>query len=42
MCYGCYELRAKGHDGVITHDKYGIGEIVDIRPKDQRGHQVLP
>lgn len=33
-------LMAKGHDGVITHDKYGIGEIVDLRPKDQRGHQV--
>ena len=32
-------LMAKGHDGVITHDKYGIGEIVDIRPKDQRGHR---
>lgn len=29
-----------GHDGVITHDKYGTGEIVDIRPKDQRGHRV--
>jgi len=34
-------LLAKGHDGVITHDKYGIGEIVDLRPKDQRGHQVM-
>lgn len=33
-------LLAKGHDGVITHDKYGIGEIVDIRPKSQRGHRV--
>lgn len=34
-------LLAKGHDGVVTHDKYGIGEIVDLRPKDQRGHQVM-
>lgn len=33
-------LLDKGHDGIITHDKYGIGEIVDLRPKDQRGHQV--
>lgn len=33
-------LLAKGHDGVVTHDKYGIGEIVDIRPKNQRGHRV--
>lgn len=34
-------LLAKGHDGVITHDKYGLGEIVDIRPKEQRGYQPL-
>lgn len=33
-------LLAKGHDGVITHDQYGIGEMVDIRPKDQRGHRL--
>lgn len=33
-------LLDKGHDGVITHDKFGLGEIVDIRPKDQRGHRV--
>lgn len=33
-------LLDKGHDGIITHDKYGIGEMVDIRPKDQRGHRV--
>lgn len=30
----------KGFDGVITHDKFGLGEIVDIRPKGQRGHRV--
>lgn len=34
-------LLDKGHDGVITHDKYGIGEIVDIRPKNERGHRVV-
>lgn len=34
-------LLAKGHDGVVTHDKYGIGEMVDIRPKNQRGHRVM-
>jgi hypothetical protein len=33
-------LLDKGHDGIITHDKYGIGEVVDIRPKNQRGHRV--
>jgi hypothetical protein len=33
-------LLADGHDGVITHDKYGIGEMVDIRPKEQRGHRI--
>lgn len=27
-------LMDKGHDGVITHDKYGIGEIVDLRPPE--------
>jgi ribosomal protein S18 acetylase RimI-like enzyme len=34
-------LIAKGHDGIVTHDKYGIGEMVDIRPKAERGHRVL-
>jgi ribosomal protein S18 acetylase RimI-like enzyme len=33
-------LLDKGHDGIITHDKYGIGEMVDIRPKNQREHTV--
>lgn len=32
------KLMADGYDGVVTHDKYGIGEIVDVRPKGQRGH----
>lgn len=34
------KLLADGYDGVISHDKYGIGEIVDVRPKGQRGHHV--
>ena len=34
------KLIAEGYDGVITHDKYGIGEIVDVRPKGQRGHRI--
>ncbi len=34
------KLMADGYDGVITHDKYGIGEMVDIRPKSQRGHRT--
>jgi|JI10StandDraft_1071094.scaffolds.fasta_scaffold158974_3 hypothetical protein len=33
------KLLADGYDGVISHDKYGIGEIVDVRPKGQRGHR---
>lgn len=33
-------LLSKGHDGIITHDKYGIGEMVDLRPKGQRGHEI--
>jgi GNAT superfamily N-acetyltransferase len=34
-------LLAKGHDAVITHDRHSIGEMVDLRPKDQRTHQVI-
>ena len=33
-------LMDRGHDGIITHDKYGIGEMVDLRPKGQRGHRT--
>ncbi|QIG58318.1 hypothetical protein SEA_SKOG_166 [Gordonia phage Skog] len=33
-------LMNAGHDGIITHDEYGTGEIVDIRPKGQRNHVV--
>jgi hypothetical protein len=33
-------LLAAGHDAVMTHDKYGVNEIVDIRPRDQRTHQI--
>lgn len=33
-------LLADGYDGVITGDRYGIGEMVDIRPKDQRVFRV--
>jgi Papain fold toxin 1, glutamine deamidase len=33
-------LRRAGYDGIITRDKYGIGEIVDIRPKAERRHTV--
>lgn len=30
-------LLDKGHDGVITHDKYGIGEMVDLRQASREG-----
>ncbi len=30
-------MMSAGFDGVITKDKYGIGEIVDIRPRGRRG-----
>lgn len=34
-------LLAEGYDGIMTsHPKYGPGEMVDIRPRDQRGHTV--
>jgi GNAT superfamily N-acetyltransferase len=33
-------LLVKGHDAVITHDQHGIGEMVDLRPRGQRGHRV--
>jgi hypothetical protein len=33
-------LLEAGYDGVLPRDKYGITEIVDVRPKDERGHQV--
>ena len=29
-----------GFDGVISKDKYGTAEIVDVRPKGKRGHKV--
>ena len=33
-------LIAAGYDGVISQDKYGTAEIVDVRPKGKRGHKV--
>jgi hypothetical protein len=34
------KLLADGHDGIITKDKYGMNEIVDVRPKAKRDHVV--
>jgi hypothetical protein len=33
-------LLAKGHDGIVTHNEYGLGEMVDIRPKPQRRYRT--